>query len=113
MTGALGTPSDKVIGLIASNFNIAGLAGLLNLDWLAPGYQADVAAPGGALVFELRQSLTDRGVRGPHRLYHTDHGPASQSHPADIGGAARGCPGVHSRVAAPTMRPSTARWIVL
>jgi 4-phytase/acid phosphatase len=59
MSGALGTPSDKVIGLIASNFNIAGLAGLLNLDWLVPGYQADVAAPGGAMVFELRQSLTD------------------------------------------------------
>lgn len=59
ISGALGTPSDKVIGLIASNFNIAGLAGLLNLDWLAPGYQADVAAPGGALVFELRQSLTN------------------------------------------------------
>jgi 4-phytase/acid phosphatase len=61
VTGALGTPSDKVIGLIASNFNIAGLAGLLNLDWLTPGCQADVAAPGGALVFELRQSSTSGG----------------------------------------------------
>jgi 4-phytase/acid phosphatase len=59
ITGALGTPSDRVIGLIASNINIAGLAGLLNLDWLAPGYQADVAAPGGALVFQLRQSQTN------------------------------------------------------
>ena len=59
MTGALGSPSDKVVGLIASNFNIAGLAGLLNLDWMAPGYQANVAAPGGALVFELRQSMHD------------------------------------------------------
>jgi len=58
MGGALGTPSDKVIALHASNFNISGLAGLLDLDWLAPGYQADVAAPGGALVFELRQSQT-------------------------------------------------------
>lgn len=57
MTGVLGTPSDKMIGLIASNFNVAGLAGLLNLDWLVPGYQLDVVAPGGALVFELRQSL--------------------------------------------------------
>jgi 4-phytase/acid phosphatase len=57
LSGALGSPSDKVIGLIASNFNISGLAGLLNLDWLVPGYQADVAAPGGALVFQLRQSL--------------------------------------------------------
>ena len=58
LVGALGTPSDKVVGLIASNFNIAGFAGLLGLDWLAPGYQPDVAAPGGALVFELRQSVT-------------------------------------------------------
>jgi 4-phytase/acid phosphatase len=55
-TGAVGSPSDKVIVLTASNFNITGLASLLNLDWLVPGYQADVAAPGGALVFELRQS---------------------------------------------------------
>ena len=57
MPEALGTPSDRIIGLIASNFNVTGLAGLLDLDWLVPGYQADVAAPGGALVFELRQSL--------------------------------------------------------
>ena len=56
MTGALGTPTTKVIVLMASNTNITGLAGLLHLDWLLPGYQADVCAPGGALVFELRQS---------------------------------------------------------
>ncbi len=56
MTGALGNPSTKVIALIASNTNITGLAGLLHLDWLLPGYQADVAAPSGALVLELRQS---------------------------------------------------------
>jgi 4-phytase/acid phosphatase len=56
MTGALGNPMTKVIVLIASNTNITGLAGLFHLDWLVPGYQADVCAPGGALVFELRQS---------------------------------------------------------
>ncbi|MBZ5609379.1 MAG: hypothetical protein LAP38_14035 [Acidobacteriia bacterium] len=56
MTGALGTPSSKVIALIASNTNLAGLAGLFHLDWLLPGYEADVAAPSGAMVFELRQS---------------------------------------------------------
>jgi 4-phytase/acid phosphatase len=54
--GALASPSTKVIALIASNTNITGLAGLFHLDWLLPGYQADVAAPSGALVFELRQS---------------------------------------------------------
>jgi 4-phytase / acid phosphatase len=56
MTGALGNPSTKVIVLTASNTNITGLAGLFHLDWLLPGYQADVSAPSGAIVFELRQS---------------------------------------------------------
>jgi 4-phytase / acid phosphatase len=56
MTGALGSPATKVIVLTASNTNLTGLAGLFHLDWLLPGYQADVCAPGGALVFELRQS---------------------------------------------------------
>ena len=56
MTGAIASPSTKVIVLTASNFNIVGLASLLHLDWLLPGYQPDVAAPGGALVFQLRQS---------------------------------------------------------
>lgn len=54
--GALASPASKVIALIASNTNITGLAGLLHLDWLLPSYEADVAAPSGALVFELRQS---------------------------------------------------------
>jgi 4-phytase/acid phosphatase len=56
MTGTLASPSAKVISLTASNFNISGLASLLHLDWLLPGYQANVAAPGGVLMFQLRQS---------------------------------------------------------
>jgi 4-phytase / acid phosphatase len=56
MTGALGNPTTKVVVLIASNTNLTGLAGLFHLDWILPGYQADVCAPGGTLVFELRQS---------------------------------------------------------
>ena len=56
MTGALASPSDKIVVLTASNTNVAGLAGLFNLDWLVTGYQRDVASLGGALVFELRQS---------------------------------------------------------
>lgn len=58
MTGALGNPSTKMVVLVASNTNIIGLAALFHLDWLLPGYQPDVAAPGGALVFELRQSMS-------------------------------------------------------
>lgn len=56
MPGTLGNPSTKVILLIASDNNICGLAGLFRLDWLLPGYQPNFCAPGGALVFELRQS---------------------------------------------------------
>jgi 4-phytase / acid phosphatase len=56
MPGALGNPSTKVILLVASDVNITGLAGLFHLDWILPGYQTDECSPGGALVFELRQS---------------------------------------------------------
>jgi 4-phytase/acid phosphatase len=56
MTGALGNPSSKVVMLVASDVNVTGLAGLFHLDWMLPGYQANFCAPGGALVFQLRQS---------------------------------------------------------
>lgn len=56
MTGALANPSTKVVVLMASNTNVTGLAGLLRLDWILPGYDTDVCALGGTLVFELRQS---------------------------------------------------------
>ena len=54
--GTLGTPATKVILLLASDVNVTGLAGLFHMDWLLPGYQPDFCAPGGALVFQLRQS---------------------------------------------------------
>jgi 4-phytase/acid phosphatase len=54
--GALATPATKVIALIAQNTSLTGLAGLFHMDWLVPGYQTDVSAPSGAMVFELRQS---------------------------------------------------------
>ena len=56
LTGSLGNPSSKVIVLIASDINVTGLAGLFHLDWILPGYPPDFCAPGGALVFELRQA---------------------------------------------------------
>src|ERR1035441_5518215 len=56
VTGSLGNPTTKVIVLTASDVNITGLAGLFHLDWILPGYPADFCAPGGALMFELRQS---------------------------------------------------------
>ena len=57
MTGALAEPSTKMVVLVGTNTNIVGLAGLFHLDWILPGYQPNVAAPSGALVFELRQSI--------------------------------------------------------
>lgn len=56
MTGSLGSPSTKVIVLVASDGNLAAFAGLFGLDWIVPGYQAKFAGPGGAMVFQLRQS---------------------------------------------------------
>ncbi len=57
VAGALGKPSSRVVVVIGSNTNIAGLAALFDLDWLVPGYQPDVPALGGILMFELRQSF--------------------------------------------------------
>jgi 4-phytase / acid phosphatase len=56
VAGSVGSPTDEIIVLTASNTNIVGLAALWHLDWVAKGYQPNVAALGGALVFELRQS---------------------------------------------------------
>jgi 4-phytase/acid phosphatase len=54
--GAFSDPSDRVLIVISSDGYVAGLAGLLGLHWQLAGYQPDFCAPGGALVFELRQS---------------------------------------------------------
>lgn len=56
MPGSLGTTSTKLIVLIASDTNISALAGLYHLDWILPGYPSDTCSPGGAIVYELRQS---------------------------------------------------------
>ncbi|MBZ5591537.1 MAG: hypothetical protein LAP39_04835 [Acidobacteriia bacterium] len=54
--GAFGDAASRVVVVISSDTFITGLAGLLRLHWQLPGYQPDFCAPGGALVFELRQS---------------------------------------------------------
>jgi 4-phytase/acid phosphatase len=58
LDGALGTPQSQVLVIVSSDGFVAGLAGLLDMHWLLPGYQPDFCAPGGALVFELRQRAT-------------------------------------------------------
>jgi|SRR5271165_3242581 len=56
MGGTVGAPSAKIVALIASDVNVCGFAGLFHIDWLVPGYPPDFCGPGGALVFQLRQS---------------------------------------------------------
>jgi 4-phytase/acid phosphatase len=53
--GAFGNAKSPMVVVISSDTYVAGLAGLLNAHWQLPGYQPDFCAPGGALVFELRQ----------------------------------------------------------
>jgi 4-phytase/acid phosphatase len=59
--GAFGTARSRMTVIISSDAYLAGLAGLLNLHWQLPGYQADFCSPGGALVLELRQSNKTKG----------------------------------------------------
>jgi len=55
--GAIAKPDDRALFLIGHDTNLANLAGLLNLTWIADGRRDDTA-PGGALVFELWRSRT-------------------------------------------------------
>ena len=53
--GAFGNAKSRMVVIISSDAYVAGLAGFLNAHWQLPGYQPDFCAPGGTLVFELRQ----------------------------------------------------------
>jgi len=55
LLGSFGNAGSRIVVVVSSDTFVAGLAGLLNLHWQLPGYQQDFCAPGGALVFELRQ----------------------------------------------------------
>jgi 4-phytase/acid phosphatase len=54
--GAFSTPRTKLYVINSSDAYVEGVASLLHMHWLLPGYQPDYCAPGGSLVFELRQS---------------------------------------------------------
>ena len=54
--GAFSGPQTRLLVINSSDAYVAGLAGLLHMHWLLPGHQPDYCAPGGSLVFELRQS---------------------------------------------------------
>jgi 4-phytase / acid phosphatase len=70
--GAFSAPTDQILVVISSDDYVAGLAGLLQTHWQLAGYQPDYCAPGGALVFELRQST----ITGEFlvRVYYTAQG---------------------------------------
>jgi 4-phytase/acid phosphatase len=53
--GALGKAGDKVVVLTGHDTNLSNIAGTLNLNWLIDGRRDDTP-PGGALIFELRQT---------------------------------------------------------
>jgi len=53
--GVIGRVDDRALFLIGHDTNIASIAGLLDLHWIADGRRDDTP-PGGALVFELWQS---------------------------------------------------------
>jgi 4-phytase/acid phosphatase len=61
LRGAFGDAKSRVLVIISSDAYLAGLAGLLGVHWQLPGYQSDYCPPGGALVFELRQSKKTKG----------------------------------------------------
>lgn len=58
VAGAFAAPGTNVIAAISSDVFVVALANLLHVHWMLPGYQQDFAAPGGALVLELRQVRT-------------------------------------------------------
>ena len=58
--GAFGTGKSRLNVIICSDGYLYGLAGLLRVHWQLPGYQPDFCSPGGALVFELRQSIKSK-----------------------------------------------------
>ncbi len=51
--GALGPANTALLILSAHDTNQSNVAGMLNLTWRLPSYQADETPPGGALIFSL------------------------------------------------------------
>lgn len=49
---AVGGPDARIVVIVGHDGTLATLGGLLNLEWVASGYQPNQIAPGGALVFE-------------------------------------------------------------
>ena len=67
VAGAIGREDDRALFLIGHDTNIASIAGLLDLHWVADGRRDDTP-PGGALEFELWQAATGEDFV---RIYYT------------------------------------------
>lgn len=61
-SGALGRPGDTALILMGHDTNISNISGMLGISWHLPGYPANEAPPGGALVFSLWQDSAGRRV---------------------------------------------------
>ncbi len=59
VSGALGNPGDRVLLIVGHDTNISAIAGALGLTWIVDGRRDDTP-PGGALLFEMFRSKTDR-----------------------------------------------------
>jgi len=46
----------KFVAFIGHDTNIWNLAGMMDVSWLQPGYQRNQTPPGGALMFEVRET---------------------------------------------------------
>jgi 4-phytase/acid phosphatase len=68
VVGAISRVNDRALFLIGHDTNIASIAGLLDLDWIADG-RCDDTPPGGALVFELWRPAA--GSEDFVRVYYT------------------------------------------
>ena len=58
--GALGKPGDALLMISGHDTNLSNLSGMLDLTWQLPTHQRDDAPPGGALIFTLWRSTTNR-----------------------------------------------------
>jgi 4-phytase/acid phosphatase len=67
--GAFTGKRAHLLVINSSDGYVEGVASLLHMHWLLPGYQPDFCAPGGSLVFELRRSK--RSGRYIVRAYYT------------------------------------------
>src|SRR5262249_7383437 len=57
--GAISRVNDRALFLVGHDTNIATVAGLLDLHWIADGRRDDTP-PGGALVFELYRKAASK-----------------------------------------------------